>query len=129
MRKPNISVLLVITVVFAAFTLGFFLGRNQYQDAISVTVSEKFLTIPSAPMETEPQTAETKKVITFPILLNHADKDELMALPGIGDVLADRILAYRLEHGEFSTIEELLNVEGLGQKRLEDIIELITLGG
>ena len=52
-----------------------------------------------------------------------------MALPGIGDVLAQRIVDYRLENGSFSTLEELLNVEGIGKKRLEEIMDMITLGG
>ena len=52
-----------------------------------------------------------------------------MALPGIGEVLAERIVAYREENGNFSSPEELLNVEGVGKKRLEEILDLITIGG
>lgn len=52
-----------------------------------------------------------------------------MALPGIGEVLARRILAYRDQNGSFSTVEELLNVDGIGKKRLEEIWDLITIGG
>ena len=61
--------------------------------------------------------------------LNRADKDDLMALPGIGNVLAQRILEYRLAHGKFSSVEELMNVEGIGQKRLEQMLDLIAIGG
>ena len=92
-----------------------------------VSVPNKFMTAP--PPETEALTEpKEEKVISFPISINHADKEEIMALPGIGDVLADRILAYKEEHGNFSAAEELLNVEGLGKKRLEDIWDLITVG-
>ena len=52
-----------------------------------------------------------------------------MALPGIGEVLAERILNFREEHGNFSSVDELLNVEGIGKKRLEEILDLITVGG
>ncbi len=129
MRKPKISGFLVITVVFAAFTLGFFLGRNQNREDITVRVSERNLTVPAAVTEPIEQPAEETRVILFPISVNTADKAEIMALPGIGDVLAERILAYRQEHGGFSSAEELLNVEGLGKKRLEGILDLITVGG
>lgn len=47
--------------------------------------------------------------------LNHASAEELTALPGIGEVLAARIAAYRAEHGPFSSPEELLAVEGVSE--------------
>ena len=87
------------------------------------------MTAPS--VTTEPERAETEetRVISFPISINDADKESLMALPGIGEVLAQRILDYRDENGAFSAPEALLNVEGIGKKRLEEILDLITIGG
>ena len=129
MKKPKISVLLVITIVFAAFTFGFFLGRNQNQGEMFVAVPEKIMTVPSIQTEAVEEPTEETEEISFPIPINLADKEEIMALPGIGEVLAERIIAYRKEHGEFSAVEELLNVEGLGKKRLEAILDLISIGG
>ena len=129
MRKPGISPLLVITILFAVFSAGFFLGRNQNRNTVSVSLPAEFMTVPS--VTTEPERAETEetRVISFPISINDADKESLMALPGIGEVLAQRILDYRDENGAFSAPEELLNVEGIGKKRLEEILDLITIGG
>ena len=129
MRKPGISPLLVITIVFAVFSAGFFLGRNQNRNTVSVSLPAEFMTVPS--VTTEPERAETEetRVISFPISINDADKESLMALPGIGEVLAQRILDYRDENGAFSAPEALLNVEGIGKKRLEEILDLITIGG
>ena len=59
--------------------------------------------------------------------LNTAGKDELMELPGIGEVLAERIIAYRQENGSFHAVEDLLNVDGIGEKRLDAIRDLITV--
>jgi competence protein ComEA len=62
------------------------------------------------------------------INVNTADVWLLAALPGIGDVLARAIVAYRSENGSFRDINELLNVEGIGAVTLEKIRDLITVG-
>ena len=51
--------------------------------------------------------------------LNMADAESLQGLPGIGPVLAERILAYRQAHGPFQTVENLQQVPGIGPKRWE----------
>lgn len=51
--------------------------------------------------------------------LNGADAAELATLPGIGDALAQRIVEYRREHGDFSCIEEIMNVLGIGAGKFE----------
>jgi comEA protein len=59
--------------------------------------------------------------------LNAASIAELVRLPGIGEVLAGRIIAYREEHGGFTSIDELLAVSGIGPKVLEGIREQVTI--
>ena len=61
--------------------------------------------------------------------INTADAETLTALPGIGEVLAERIVAYRREYGPFPTVYGLMNVKGIGEKRMEAILDLITVGG
>ena len=88
-------------------------------------------------MHTEPTVAAvvettadpTEPPVIFPVDLNTAGVRELTALPGIGDVLAARILAYREEQKGFSSVNDLLNVDGIGKKRFEAILDLITIGG
>ena len=61
--------------------------------------------------------------------INTATLDQLQTLPGIGPVLAQRIIDYRQAHGKFQHLEELTNVSGIGQKRLDAILDYATVGG
>ena len=56
-----------------------------------------------------------------PINLNTATGEELQTIRGIGPVKAEAILEYRRKAGAFTTIEELLNVKGIGEKTFEKI--------
>ena len=62
------------------------------------------------------------------ININIASQSELTDLPGIGNVLASRIVDYRRQHGDFLRIEDLRNVSGIGEKRYEAIQDKITVG-
>jgi len=62
------------------------------------------------------------------ININLASQSELTDLPGIGSVLASRIIDYRRQHGDFQRIEDIRNVSGIGEKRYEAIQDKITVG-
>jgi competence protein ComEA len=62
------------------------------------------------------------------ININTATVEELVALPGVGDVTASNILAYREEHGPFATIEEVMNVPGIGEVKFDGFKDMITVG-
>jgi competence protein ComEA len=59
--------------------------------------------------------------------INKAGVDELQALPGVGPVLADRIVTYRDEHGPFKSIEDLLDVPGIGEAKLAGFRDLVAI--
>lgn len=61
------------------------------------------------------------------INVNTATAEELKEVNGISETLANRIVAYREENGEFHTLEELMNVVGIGTKTYEKIRDSLTL--
>ncbi len=65
--------------------------------------------------------------IEEPININKADLKELMDLPGIGEVKAQAIIDYRTKQGAFQYKEDILGVEGIGNKLYEDIKDQITI--
>ena len=53
--------------------------------------------------------------------INHADLVQLQTLPGVGPALAERIVTHREANGPYASIEQLLDVKGIGDKKLEKI--------
>jgi len=60
--------------------------------------------------------------------VNAASAEELTTLPGIGPSYAKRIIDYREKNGPFKRVEDLLNVQGIGEKTLEKIRDRVTVG-
>ncbi len=77
---------------------------------------------PLATKETIHTTQASKKVN-----INTADVAALMTLPGIGQSYAERIIAYRTEHGPFTSIDELDNVSGIGQATIAKLRDAVTI--
>lgn len=63
----------------------------------------------------------------IPIGINSAGSEDLEALPGIGPKLAERIVSYRNEIGRFTDVGELLEVRGMGEKKLSQVRAFINL--
>lgn len=61
------------------------------------------------------------------VSLNQADAEKLMTLPGIGPSMADHIIAYRREHGAFTSIDELQKVKGIGPAKFQKLKDQVGL--
>ena len=141
MKKQKIPILVLITCIFAAFVFGFFAGRNLNRTPVQIrTISpapETTLVSTEDAAATETETASTESSdsaasenasVSFPININTATSAQLENLPGIGPVIAQRIVDYRNAYGPFTSPGQLINVSGIGEKRLAAILDYITIG-
>ena len=62
-----------------------------------------------------------------PVDLNTASLEQLDGLPGVGPVLAQRILDWRAAHGRFASVDQLREVSGIGPSKFDDIRGLVTV--
>ena len=94
-----------------------------YVRELTAVVSSENIT--SAPVETSP--SDTSAAPAALININTASAEELKSLPNIGDAIAEQIIVYREENGGFDTVEEIMKVSGIGEKRFEAIKDRITV--
>jgi competence ComEA-like helix-hairpin-helix protein len=105
-----------------------YLAKQRTQDSIFHVLSAARIPEDSLKFWTPPNPTDSADTITrkssktdglqaSSISLNKGTKQELMRLPGVGEVMSDRILVYRSKRGNFRQIDELMNVEGIGEKK------------
>lgn len=111
MKKPQ-WILIGVTVMFACVLIGLFFGRNSTRNYIPVNNIT-----PPTTQESSPDAQNNNGKIN----INTADVQQLTLLPGIGETMAKRIIDYRTENGGFSTIEDLMKVSGIGEKKFEQM--------
>lgn len=129
MKKAPI-VLLAALLGFLILIIGIFIGRQSTSGLIMISDNDPSLdhslylsediadTIPSVP------SGEKGK-----ININTASASVLQTLPNIGPVLAQRIVDFRMEYGDYTALEDLMQVKGIGEKTLNEILNYITIGG
>lgn len=111
-------ILLSMAAALCVFACGIFIGRNY-------TGGKLLFSRPLSVPATVPAAPEPEELID----LNTATSSQLQSIPGIGPVIAGRIIAYREAHGPFTSLSQLCDVEGVGLKIMEAVFECATVGG
>lgn len=112
------AVLLIIACIFIALTVGQIVVTAT--NTISVNVRDNESPVASV----VEQTSSTRKEL---ININTASEDLLCEIHGIGPTLAQRIIEYRETNGNFISIEDLMNVKGIGETTFEKMKPYITV--
>lgn len=108
-------ILLVMAAVFLLLVGTLYLRASHVAEGVDYTIS-------AARRVDEPVTPEPMS----PVDINTADAALLQTLDGVGPALAQRIIDYRNEHGPFRSVEELLEVKGIGETTLDGFRERVT---
>ncbi len=95
-------------------------------DGEQILVGVPTVSWPSAATSSVPLPTSAASPVAL-VNINTASESELESLPGIGPVTAAAILAWRTEHGGFTSVDELLEVSGIGDATLADLAPLVTV--
>ncbi len=124
--------LLIVAMGVSLWTI----AGSRPTDPIAAVTDERLVeTLPRTPVLLE-QTSQVQQVASqtrvtqqgqLLLDLNQASAEELEGLPGIGAVLAQRVIAFRTSAGGFRTIEDLREVKGIGSKKFDRIKSFVTV--
>ncbi|MBR7081204.1 MAG: helix-hairpin-helix domain-containing protein [Oscillospiraceae bacterium] len=126
LKKFEIFVI-IVAVAALAFTGGYFTGRGGAGRTVRIenlTQNENTQETEELPVKSSVPDTQTEDA---KLNINTAGILELEELPGIGETLAGRIIEYRTENGDFKSIEDLFEVEGIGDLKFSEIKDLITV--
>lgn len=139
--KPNsekqfkTQILIAVVCLIFFYSFHFFPWKKSEPQLYSLHMCSKRLDGTFIRYETDKKKSyqayciDKRKALLFfdPVPLNTADRETLVSLKGIGPKLADKILQYRAENGAFHSKRDLLQIQGIGEKKLSSLCHIIML--
>ncbi|MBX3303131.1 MAG: helix-hairpin-helix domain-containing protein [Nitrospira sp.] len=129
------SLLFKLGLLIVAMGVSFWAMSPRPMDPIAAVTSEPPMEMLPPTLDL-PQTPKIQEVVSETrggqqgqrlLDLNQASAGELEALPGIGAVLAQRVIAFRTSSGGFRAVDDLRQVKGIGSKKFDRIKALVTV--
>ena len=129
MRNKESTIFWLLGAIFVVVCICLILYSNAVRTADPLRVAE--ITSASVPeqytdKQNDSAAAQVEPPLS-PININTATADEFLSLPGIGEVLAARIIDYREQNGVVDSIAEIKEVSGIGDATFEAIKDMITV--
>lgn len=123
--ERNVILFLVTTMIIGA---GIRLYQAEFRalPQFNYQASDSTFTVLSAISEDSVNAVSAGIMAGEKLNINIATEQQLIDLPGIGKVTAERILDYRKETGEFTAIEDLIAIKGISRRKLERLSSIIT---
>jgi len=124
----------LLTLIYIAL-VGFYLFSGVHSPELPAQRSEEYartnemiLSLPtSEPFHHSPAPTQAPSGVRRKLDINQADAWMLTAIPGVGEAIADKIIVYRDSQGGMAFVEELMRVDGVGERLFDTLIQYIEV--
>ena len=133
-RFKKTAILIIAVIFIVQRSVVYFQEKKETNEIVFYSLPPQSESVRELPVESnetviikETENEQSEKTVSDKININTADSEELQKLYRIGPALAERIIEYRNSFGDFVTIEEIMEVKGIGEKTFEKIKDEICV--
>ncbi len=125
--KDPVKFVIFCGLIIAALLIGYNAFYFPKEQEVVFVADRSENSVPEISVESSAAVVSQKPKEANKININTADKETLTELDGIGETLAQRIIDYRAENGSFHSIDDLMNVSGIGEQKFNAVKSEITV--